>query len=311
MNWRLKALVQNLIVKLPEVISYPIYYKVQRNFGGLRNINPMAHYQKSINFIEKIKNQNHDITDKTFLEIGTGRTINVPTGLWLCGASKIISVDLHKYLKEELVIESVNYLKTHKDEVQNLFRDLGKTEIFRNRFSQLMSIEVSLDKLLEQMNIEYLAPADAASLTIDDNSVDYHCSTNVFEHIPGDLIGSILLEAKRVLSKDGLFVHLIDLSDHFSHVDESITTINFLQYNEKEWDKLAGNKFMYHNRLRKNEFLDLFEKKGATLLSKEEVINERALEQLNKGFPLDERFVGESIENSAVSYLALVGNFNS
>jgi len=311
MNWRLKALVQNLIDKLPEAMSYPIYYKVQRNFGGLRKINPMAHYQKSINFIEIIKNHDYDVTDKTFLEIGTGRTINVPTGLWLCGAKKIISVDLHKYLKEELVIESVNYLKAHKDEVQNLFGDLGKTEIFRNRFSQLMSIEVSLDKLLEQMNIEYLAPADAASLPIDDNSIDFHCSTNVFEHIPRDLIGSILLEAKRVLSKDGLFVHLIDLSDHFSHGDESITTINFLRYNEKEWNKLAGNKFMYHNRLRKNKFLELFEKQGATLLSKEQVINKRAFELLNKGFPLDDGFLGESFENSAVSHLALVGNFNS
>ena len=260
MNWRFKALVQNFIDKLPEAMSHPIYYKVQRYFGGLRKINPMAHFQKSIDFIEKIRNQNYDVTDKTFLEIGTGRTISVPMGLWLCGASKIISVDLNKYLKEELVIESVNFMKAHKDEVQNLFGDLGKTEIFRNRYSKLMSFQVSLDKLLEHMNIEYLAPADASSLPIDDSSIDFHCSTNVFEHIPRNVIKSILSEAKRVLSQDGLFVHLIDLSDHFSHVDESITTINFLRYNEKEWNKLAGNKFMFHNRLRKNEFLDLFNK---------------------------------------------------
>ena len=220
-------MVQNLIDKLPSALSHSIYYKVQRKLGGLRKINPISHFQKSIDIIEKIKSHDHEVTDKTFLEIGTGRTINVPIGLWLCGASKIISVDLHKYLKEELVIESVIYLKTHKDEVQKLFGELGKTEIFRNRISQLMEIEVTLDKLLEQMNIEYLAPADAASLPIDENSVDFHCSTNVFEHIPREQIGSILSEAKRVLSKDGLFVHLIDLSDHFSHVDESITTINF------------------------------------------------------------------------------------
>jgi len=309
MNWRLKAVIQNLIDKLPSAISHPVYYRVQRNFGGLKNVNPMSHFEKSIKFVRNINKHDLSMIDKTFLEIGTGRTISVPIGLWLCGAAKIITVDLHKYLKEELVVESVNYIKVNKDKVQNLFGDLGKTQIFRNRLSQLMTLEISLDRFMDEMNIEYLAPADAASLPLEDDSVDFHYSTNVFEHISQELIEPILSEAKRILSKNGLFIHLIDLSDHFSHSDDSITTVNFLQYNEKQWDSLAGNKFMYHNRFRLKEFLDLFEREGATLLSKETIINNRALKILKEGIPIDKRFLGSPFEDLAVSNLDLTGRF--
>ena len=172
MNWRLKAIIQNLIDQLPYALSHSTYYRVQRYFGGLKNINPIRHLEKSICIVRSINKLDYDIRDKTFLEIGTGRTITVPIGLWLCGASEIISVDLHKYLKEELVFESLKYIKTQKNEVQNLFGDLGKSELFRDRLSQLLSIDTSLNDLLVELNIKCFAPADATSLPLMDNSID-------------------------------------------------------------------------------------------------------------------------------------------
>ena len=71
--------------------------------------------------------------------------------------------------------------------------------------------------------------------------MDYHVSTTVLEHIPNKNIVRILTEAKRILKNNREAVHFIDLSDHFQHQDERITRINFLQYSEREWEKISGN----------------------------------------------------------------------
>ena len=152
MNWKLKAIIQNFVDKLPQSLAYPVYYKIQRNFGGLKRINPYEHLKKSVFFINAIKKQNYLLVDKTFLEIGTGRTLSTPIGLWLCGASRIITVDLNPYLKEELIIESIDWIQQHKNEVRCLFRDFEKTSLFNNRLHNLMSFNDDLNKLLNLMN---------------------------------------------------------------------------------------------------------------------------------------------------------------
>jgi len=72
-------------------------------------------------------------------------------------------------------------------------------------------------------NVQYLAPADAANTNLLDNSIDYHISTNVLEHISYEVIRNIFIEAKRILKDKGVAIHFIDLSDHFQHQDNSIS----------------------------------------------------------------------------------------
>ena len=38
-----------------------------------------------------------------------------------------------------------------------------------------------------------------------------------------------------MLSPQGLALYYIDLSDHFSHDDHSISAINFLQFSDEQW----------------------------------------------------------------------------
>ena len=310
MHWKLKAIIQNLVDMLPYNLAYPVYHQIQRTFGALKTIDPIKDFEKSIFILKAITLQNRSISDKNFLEIGTGRTINVPIGLWLCGASKIITVDLNPYLKEELVLESIEYIRQYYDNVKFLFNSFIKEPQFNDRFDKLISTNANLDTLLDLMNIEYLAPADATSLQIKNNSIDFYFSIDVFEHIPPHIIRNVLSEAKRILSKDGLIVHRIDLSDHFSHFDRSITSINFLQFTEKQWNQWAGNRFMYHNRLRACEYYELFEQQGVKILSAEELIDDRSVKLIEKGFCLDNRFIGYSPQELAVYGLNIIGTFS-
>ena len=111
---------------------------------------------------------------------------------------------------------------------------------------------------LHRIGIDYLAPADARNLPFDNDYFDAHVSYTVLEHIPRDVLRDIFIEAKRIVRPAGVILHNVDFTDHFSHSDRHISAINFLKFNECDYDRLAGNKFMYMNRLRDDDFRALW-----------------------------------------------------
>lgn len=309
MNWKTKALIQNSIGKLPESLADAIYFYVQRKFGGLNNVNMKEHFTNVAEFLQYLARQNRTITGKTCLEIGTGRRLNVPLGLWLCGAKKIYTVDLNSYLKESLVAESLTYLRQNLLELKTILGEWAQTEIFEQRLKELLNCKPNLESVLDLTQIEYHTPIDARTLPFAAHSIDYYLSVSVFEHIPPQFLKAILQESKRVLTKSGLCLHIVDPSDHFSHADQSICTVNFLQYDEKQWQKLAGNKFAYHNRLRVYDYLELFDDVGLKIRDQRRYVDARSVDLLQKGFSLNERFHGRNFEELATNRLDVVGQY--
>jgi SAM-dependent methyltransferase len=309
MNWQRKARIQNLIASLP--LSDAIYYAMQRSVGSLRagRANPVEYYGAARRVTEWIKTNGRDVAGMRFLEVGTGRNVNLPTALWLCGAAQVTTVDLNAYLSSTLVFESNEYARQHTEEVRQAFGAEAERAQFRERFAQLLDYKGDLAGLLKMMNVTYLPRADAAHLPLESASFDAHVSFAVFEHIPADVLARILAEARRLLRPDGLLVHIIDPSDHFSHDDDSITAINFLQFDDAEWAALAGNKFMYHNRLRAFEYLDLFARAGVRVLEQKQTLDEPSLRSLKNGFPLHRQFKHIAAEELAVRSLNVLGTF--
>ncbi|CAN5806123.1 hypothetical protein BH20ACI3_BH20ACI3_27100 [soil metagenome] len=293
-------------------MSNAIYYGLQRTAGSLRpgRLNPLDSFKAAVSMVDWIKKSGQEAVGKSFLEVGTGRTVNLPTALWLCGAGRIVTVDLHPYLSGALVTESNQFVRQHRDEMQQLFGTRARTPQFRERFDQLMNFSGSLAQTLKAMNIEYISPGDAAKLPVADHSFDFHISHAVIEHIPGPEISNILIEARRVLVPGGLLIHIIDPSDHFAHDDKSITAINFLQFDESEWEGLSGNQFTYHNRIRGFEYMELFARAGVHVLWQQQSIDEPSLKALRNGFQLTAQFQNIPLEDLAVTSLNIVGRFS-
>lgn len=297
MNWRLKASIQNAIALLPSSLSYSCYYWVQRHFGALRNPNPLKGLESGIEIARRIIDRGKAVYGKTFLEVGTGWRINVPIVFWLLGSEKVLSVDINPYLREELVRGDINYIIANADAIRTLFKGLDVRE---NRFDGLAQFgrnEWRLENILEFLNIEYICPGDAANLPMPSSSIDYHVSVTAFEHIPPAIIESILREGNRIMRKDGLFVHITDHKDHFSYSDKALSSINFLQFSEEEWNRIAGNRFMYANRLRIDDLEGLFLECNQSILSIEADKDPAVCELMARnGLILDARFKGKSIE---------------
>jgi SAM-dependent methyltransferase len=212
----------------------------------------------------------------------------------ILGAKKVFTVDLNPYLKEELVREDLDYITKNKSEIESLFAN----RIFNNRLDALLEFvkpPYQIKNLLEFLNIEYFAPSDGSRLNLPDSSIDFHTSYTVLEHIPPEMIKEILKEGKRILKQDGLFVHCIDYSDHFSNSDKSISSVNFLQFSDDDWGNIAGNKYMYMNRLRHDDFINLFQDLNHYILINEPTKNDNLLSVVESSdFVLSEKFKHKS-----------------
>jgi hypothetical protein len=176
----------------------------------------------------------------------------------------------------------------------------------RSRFNELISISrnprFSTSDMLDLCRVEYVAPGDAAATNLSGKSIDYHTSYTVLEHIPPVVLRAIMEEGNRIMRDGGLFIHRIDYSDHFSHSDRSITGINFLQYSDEEWERYAGNRYMYMNRLRHDDYVALFETVGHRILATESDMDERSHALLTADqFHLDKRFSPKSAGVLAMS----------
>ncbi len=300
MHWKMKALVQNTVAVLPDIVAQPVYYRLQSRFG-----NPAAdiapRYRSAAKMGRWARRYGNGFEDAVVLEIGTGRSIDVPIACWLMGARRVISVDLNHYLRHDLVQRSLEYLASHREELTELFSDSADRSAFSRRLGELLTAYPDPQDLPEFIALEYLPGSDARTLPFETGSVDYSLSLNVFEHIPPEVLRGILKESKRLIGPGGSMIHFIDPSDHFAHSDTQISEINFLRYSERQWRRLAGNRFMYHNRLRASDYRAMARDLGLKAVHHEERLDRRCLSELRRGFPVDSRFAGYSDDDMAVT----------
>jgi len=301
MNWKTKAFIQNIIALLPSAFSYEFYYQLQRRFGSLKKFNPEGRLNSGVGIAKQLRSLGMEIKNKSVFELGTGRAPLAPLAFWLMGASKITTVDLNPYVKSELVEDSIKYISENRERIEKLFGEYLITE----RLEKLISLsgnKFDLKDFFELCSIEYKAPCDASETYLAESSIDYFVSCAVMEHIPSGKLKMIIDEGNRILKDNGVFINYIDYHDHFATGDKNISAINFLQYSESEWEKFAGNRYMYMNRLRHDDYIGLFEKAKHKILAVNTTVDKRSEELLKKGsFVLDKRFTYKDINVLAVT----------
>lgn len=296
MDWKTKALIQRACSVLP-VGAEAAYYGLQRNFGSLRRPpDPMPNIRDLVDIATDLAQSNFSIEGKRVMEVGTGRRLDMPMGLYLLGAASIDTYDLHPYLKDELVEQALSAVLRHSDEVVALYSPFtGKTAI-EERLNKLTSVG-NASEFQKIAGIHYHTPADATQTGLPEASIDLQFSYTVFEHIPKSVLVGILKEASRVLSPSGLACHHVDPSDHFAHDDGTISFVNFLQYEEAEWSKYNDNQFAYHNRLRVDAYEQIYREAGHEVLLWRTWKNERGLKELTEGsLPLATAYRGVAPE---------------
>lgn len=285
LNWKTKAAIQRAFARLP-FGSESAYYQLQRRFGNLRHPeSPLDMFRDAATIFAELESAGRPVKGARVMEVGTGHRLNMPFAFYLAGAKSIYTLDLYPILKRELVMDSVAQITEQPDEIVDLLKPFADADAVGRRLRSMRDAR-SFEELKSIMRLRYFSPTDATNTGFPDHSVDIHFSYTVFEHVPGPVLVEILREASRLISKEGLICHHIDLSDHYSHSDRSINRINFLRFSADEWRAIDNPRFGYQNRLRAVDYQGIYAEAGQRILRWVAIVGEPEIDALRSGFPL-------------------------
>lgn len=302
-KWIIKAVVQKGISYLPA--SQKINYFFQKHVtGGVRLSDEhfalkIDHARDHFRFLIDTagKKQERDI-----LELGTGWYPVIPILFFLTSSGKVTSVDIQQWMTRQTQLETIRKFREWRE--RGLLNDLEEV-IDQGRWNQLMDLLHTHNTDMEEINriigLTTLV-GDARNLPLEKDRVDFICSNNTFEHIPAEVLKSILMEFKRVLRPAGVMSHFIDMSDHFAHFDSHITIYNFLKFSSHTWGILDNN-IQPQNRMRYRDYLEMYRKTGFPV-SREE-IREGSIPDLEK-VKVHPEFSDYSQEELAISHAYII-----
>lgn len=305
-KWVLKAIVQKGISVLP--YKHRINYLFQKYITKGVRLSPLYFEDRLLHLkhhIEFYKQYRGAIKEIKTLELGTGWYPVIPIGLFLSGAGEINTADISALTNRDNVLLTLRRFLEYEA--------AGKLKPFLvpdpNRLEAAKKIAARAEdldflQLTALLHIQYWV-ADARQLPLADSSIQLITSNNTFEHIYPAVLKDILLEFKRLIHPEGLMSHFIDMSDHFAHLDSSISIYHFLRFSKQQW-KWIDNDIQPQNRWRISHYRQLYQDLGIPV--SEEKNRPGDLIALKKE-PLDEAFRGISEEDLAVShgYVVSVG----
>jgi len=209
------------------------------------------------------------IGDWRVLELGTGWFPTVPVGLYLCGAAETWTFDIAAFLRPpQLKLMLDRFAESEQaGELQKRLPRLRPERLAKLREFSANWDQRSPAALLEKMNIHFQV-RDAQQTALPSGSIDLFISTAVLEYIPREVLKSILLEFKRLGSESALQSHYINLRDHYSYFDPSITAFNYLKFTPSQW-KYLNSPLAWQNRMRISDYRALFAETGNQITSED------------------------------------------
>lgn len=264
MNWKLKAILQKILSqsRVGDKINH-------WNAASGKDYYPNGvtyHFHEFFQKFDLVKNfTKESFQNRNALEIGTGYFMVEPLLLSLLGFRQIFTVDISKDVTLKTVRRTLNYLFTEKYlGVIKKHSSVISEEI--DKQVQMINQSHSLEELLWQSRITYIAPYQFGELQQPDIRFDYIFSQVVFEHIPPQKLEKLFTVFQDCITDDGAMVHTINFIDHFTNpgflCDKKISEFNFLKFSDTEWNFWAGNDIAYTNRLSHLFYFELAERHG-------------------------------------------------
>ena len=244
LSWRFKIFIKIIFSRIP--VAYSIWRKI-----GLFRHGAMDDFTYPLNVFNSHLEKTGlvgNLNGKTILEIGPGDSISTAILASSFGAQTIM-VDAGSYATRDI--------ESYRDMV-NDFQNKGL--IFPFDINNIHTI----DELLLNCNAKYLTNGLNSLLKIESNSVDLIFSQAVLEHIRKNEFLDTMNHYYRILKKNGICSHQIDLKDHLGG------SLNNLRFSEKIWEsKFFSGSGFYTNRIRFSQMIKVFEKIGyKTLVTK-------------------------------------------
>jgi len=280
MDWRAKAMAQNLLAKVP--FGERINDLLQLRVGGLRSFDSQVGGKVNdwIGMMTLLADWGVSVRNAATVEIGTGWIPTLPLCFWLAGGQSCITYDVCRHLRPELTRRLVRVLERHLNAI-------AQAAAFPLADMRQRYAEIGND-ILTTCGITYVAPGDASHTGLPDESIDIVFSNSVLEHITTEALPAVMQETRRILRPSGVAVHCVACNDHYAHFDRSISYVNYLRFSAQEWRRW-NNSLHYQNRLRAPDFLRVAEESGLSLVAVRQYVRP-GVEPALKALPIAPEF---------------------
>jgi hypothetical protein len=277
-KWVLKAVIQKFISFFP--FKHHVNYLFQKYVTKGIILTDQLFEDKLTHFKEHLEQiKESDLGQHRILEIGTGWYPVIPVGFYLAGYNDIATFDIASLATSKQIKQTCEkYISFYKRGKLNQFAP----SLLPERFAKLEQILQKDDVSFNDFSMRYYVGNDI-SIAQSEMLYTFICSNNTFEHIHKEVLESLLMSLNKMLEKDGVMSHNIDMSDHFSHMDKTITPYHFLKFSQIEWNKI-DNSIQPQNRLRKSEYINLIEKAGFKVVKQTDFKHEDISILSNKEF---------------------------
>jgi hypothetical protein len=259
-----RLLVLSALYWMRTIIFWPSQMKaLEKRLVDYRNARRLPNIDRYLDVFEGLLEQLHRaksrrIGEQVFLEIGSGQNLVLPVLLKLAGAKAVITIDVEDIVAFSLAKTSLRMALENERFSAILRRYSIRPQVDASR---IISATCLRDFLLLS-GVTYISDGDLSRGEIfvkyELNQADFVYSNNVLEHIPEGALKIILSHCRTHLRAETLHLHYVDLSDHFSHAASKISSINFLRYSKLTWEIIAGNRYIYQNRLRYSDIDTIF-----------------------------------------------------
>jgi SAM-dependent methyltransferase len=203
-----------------------------------------------------------ELRGKDVLVFGRMGQPAVPLLFALAGARRVLMLDRGRDLDLGALVDTAERLGEYADEIGP--RLGAAPELVRAALTAPR--RASFEATLAHFGLEYRADADPAASDVAPASVDVIASRAELEHIRPQSVQRVFAESRRLLAAGGRMCHVIDNSDHWSHVDRDISAVNFLRYPDWVWPIFALNPGDYQNRLRHVDYIRMLRAAGFRVL---------------------------------------------
>ncbi len=149
-RWQRKAAIMRIAAQLP--YGDRLYRWGQKKVGRLR-ADPMNRLPMQVEMVQWLGEQGGSIEGASLFEVGTGHIPIVPIGFFLSGAAQVITVDLYRRFDWELTRDTLEWIASHRREVQELYADLIPGDVFDERFAVVAQWRDTPSRFLEEAHI--------------------------------------------------------------------------------------------------------------------------------------------------------------
>jgi hypothetical protein len=269
-HWLIKSAIQQLLYRLPQRQKWNRLFQKYLTHSVFLNSNTFeTKVRECHRHWTRFREAKADTREFTAFELGTGWFPIIPVGLYLCGASRIWTVDIDPMLRPEALQQMLKHFSTYAEngKLPDLLPGLKPERLATLRVLLEFVDRERPEELLKRVQVESLT-LDAQSTPAPSHTIDLYLSSGVLEYIPRPVLQGIFKEARRLLIPGGIMTHRLNLIDQFSYFDHSIGAYNFLRFTEKQW-RWRNSPMIWQNRMRISDFRKLFAESGFEIIREE------------------------------------------